>query len=55
MGHEGVVGSLDNLMSYPFIAEAVAAGTLSLHGLWHDIGPGDLYALNPESGNFEAV
>ena len=55
LGHEGVVGSLDNLMSYPFIAEAVAAGTLSLHGLWHDIGPGDLYALNPESGNFEAV
>ena len=55
LGHEGVVGSLDNLMSYPFIAEAVAAGTLSLHGLWHDIGPGDLYALNTESGKFEAV
>jgi carbonic anhydrase len=55
MGHEGVVESLDNLMSYPFIAEAGAAGMLSLHGLWHDIGPGHLYALNPESGNFEAV
>ena len=55
MGHEGVIGSLDNLMGYPFIAAAVAAGTLSLHGLWHDIGPGALYALNPETGAFEAV
>ena len=55
MGHEGVVGSLDNLMSYAFIAEAVAAGALSLHGLWHDIGPGELYALNPDSGTFERI
>ena len=53
MGHQGVIGSLDNLMGYPFVAEAVEAGALSLHGLWHDIGPGALYALNPESGAFE--
>lgn len=55
MGHEGVIGSLGNLLSYPFIAEAVAAGELSLHGLWHDIGPGTLYVFNADSGNFEAV
>lgn len=55
MGHEGVIGSLENLMGYPFIAEAVAAGALSLHGLWHDIGPGTLYALNADSGAFEAI
>ena len=55
MGHQGVIGSLDNLMGYPFVAEAVEAGALSLHGLWHDIGPGALYALNPESGAFEAL
>ena len=55
MGHQGVIGSLDNLMGYPFVAEAVEAGELSLHGLWHDIGPGALYALNPESGAFEAL
>ena len=42
-------------MGYPFVAEAVEAGALSLHGLWHDIGPGALYALNPESGAFEAL
>jgi len=55
MGHQGVVGSLDNLMGYPFIAEAVEVGALSLHGLWHDIGPGALYALNPENGMFEVL
>ena len=55
MGHEGVIGSLDNLMGYPFIAAAVEAGALSLHGLWHDIGPGALYVLNRESGTFEAL
>ena len=55
LGHQGVIGSLDNLMGYPFIAAAVEAGALSLHGLWHDIGPGALYALNPESGGFEAL
>ena len=49
MGHQGVIGSLDNLMGYPFVAEAVEAGELSLHGLWHDIGPGALYALNPKA------
>ena len=55
MGHQGVIGSLDNLMGYPFITRAVEAGALSLHGLWHDIGPGALYALNPENGAFEAL
>jgi carbonic anhydrase len=54
MGHQGVLVSLENLMGYPFVAEAVAAGTLSLHGLWHDIGPGALYAYNPATQKFEA-
>ncbi|MBL6762247.1 MAG: carbonic anhydrase [PS1 clade bacterium] len=55
MGHQGVIGSLENLMGYPFVADAVAAGTLSLHGLWHDIGPGELYELSPESNRFEKL
>ncbi len=54
MGHQGVIGSLENLMGYPFIAEAVTAGNLQLHGLWHDIGSGTLYAYNAESGSFDA-
>jgi len=37
-----VVVSLDNLMSFPFVADRVNEGTLTLHGLWHDIGSGGL-------------
>lgn len=37
-----VVVSLDNLMSFPFVAQRVTDGTLTLHGLWHDIGSGVL-------------
>lgn len=39
---EGVQVSLENLMSYPFVAEAVDAGDLTLHGLWTDIAEMDL-------------
>ena len=45
-----VVVSLDNLMSFPFVAGRVAAGTLSLHGLWHDIGSGALEQYRPRDG-----
>lgn len=37
--------SLDNLMTFPFVASAVEAGELSLHGLWHDIRDGELMML----------
>lgn len=53
MGHQGVVQSLENLAAYPFIAEAMQAGKLSLHGAWHDIGSGTLFVFNADSGTFE--
>ncbi|MBT7642012.1 MAG: carbonic anhydrase [Rhodobiaceae bacterium] len=53
MGQKGVLGSLENLMLFPFVAEAVAAKKLSLHGAWHDIGSGNLFAYNPDSQIFE--
>lgn len=40
--------SLDNLMTFPFVADAVEAGELSLHGLWHDIRDGELMMLSEE-------
>ena len=41
--HAGVLISLENLMSFPFVRDAVENETLSLHGLWNDIGEGNLF------------
>lgn len=39
---QAVVVSLANLVTFPFVAEAIAADRLTLHGLWNDIGEGGL-------------
>jgi len=52
---EGIRVSLENLMTFPFVREAVEAGTLTLHGLWKDIGEGRLDYLDPETGTFVPV
>ncbi|SDE60993.1 carbonic anhydrase [Limimaricola pyoseonensis] len=49
---EGVLVSLENLMTFPFVAEAVEQGRLTLHGLWTDIGGGSLECYDPERGGF---
>ena len=53
MGRRSVVHSLNNLLTFPFIAEAVATGDLALHGAWHDFGTGTLLIYNPETDSFE--
>jgi carbonic anhydrase len=45
--------SLGNLLSFPWIAEPVAAGTLRLHGAWFSIRSGLLMVLRPD-GSFGA-
>ncbi len=52
---EAVVTSLENLMTFPWLASKVEEGTLSLHGLWTDIGEGGLEHYNPETGKFHVV
>ena len=52
---QAVLVSLDNLMSFDFVREAVEEGRLSLHGLWHDIGVGELHQFNPETAAFETL
>ena len=39
---EGIEISLANLLDYPFVAEAVETGQLTLHGLWTDLAEMDL-------------
>jgi carbonic anhydrase len=50
-----VVASLENLMTFPFVASAVQAGTLSLHGLWTEIGEGGLEWYDPRDSGFHPV
>ncbi len=52
---QGVVTSLDNLITFPFVHEAVEAGELSLHGLWIDIREGELEYYDTEAGSFVPV
>ncbi|MEQ1884930.1 MAG: carbonic anhydrase [Bryobacteraceae bacterium] len=46
--HEVVKVSLANLMSFPWIAERVASGSLQLHGAWFNIHTGTLLILRPD-------
>jgi carbonic anhydrase len=47
--------SLDRLMTFPFVAEAVAAGQLQLSGALFSIFDGRLDVLDRQSGDFRAV
>lgn len=53
--HEVIKVSLANLMTFPWIAERVAAGTLALHGAWFAIRSGILTMLQPDGSFAPAV
>ena len=52
---QAVLTSLTNLMTFPFVEKAVQDGSLSLHGLWTDIGEGSLEAFDPATQRFKPV
>ncbi|WOI55561.1 carbonic anhydrase [Palleronia sp. LCG004] len=47
--------SLANLMTFPFVAERVDDGRLSLHGLYNDIVDGELFAYEADADRFVKV
>jgi len=51
----GIGQSLKNLVTFPFVAERVEAGTLSLHGGYFDIATGMLNMRDPENGMFAEI
>ncbi len=53
--HEAVLVSLENLMTFPFVAKEVEAGNLSLHGLWTDIGEGTLLEFDATRKAFKPI
>ncbi|MEZ5953798.1 MAG: carbonic anhydrase [Hyphomonas sp.] len=52
---EGIESSLKNLMTFPFVAKRVEAGTLELHGAWFAIKHGELHWRNAKTGRFEVI
>ena len=50
-----VLVSLENLITFPFVQKAIEDGTLSVHGLWNDIGEGSLESYDPKSGEFKTI
>lgn len=50
-----ILVSLENLMTYPWIAERVAAGTMHLHGWYFDIAQGDLLSYHPARNGFAPI
>lgn len=47
--------SLQNLISFPFVRNAVEAGSLKLHGWYFDFERGELLRHSPPSRRFEVV
>ena len=49
---EAVLTSVKNLTTFPFIKEALKEGSLSIHGLWHNIGTGELMYYDNKTKDF---
>ncbi len=53
--HEAVKESLKNLLTFPWVKDAVNAGKLQTHGWYFDLETGTLSILNKATGEFEAA
>jgi len=49
---EGTLVSISHLASYPWVRQAIEAGTLSLHAWYFHIDSGELLSFHPEQGRF---
>ena len=49
---ESIKTSINNLIEFPFINILLKNKELVLHGLWHDIGTGEIESLDPVTLNF---
>ncbi|GBU17186.1 MULTISPECIES: carbonic anhydrase [Methylobacterium] len=50
--HAMVSQSIENLLTFPFVAERVADGRLALHGAHFGVATGDLWVRDPATGDF---
>ena len=47
--------SIENLRTFPCVKVLEEKGRLNLHGAWFDISTGELWVLDPDSGDFTLV
>lgn len=52
---KALVASLDNLLTYPWVAEKVDKNTLEIHGWYFNLAEGDLQRYNKQTGEFESL
>ncbi len=45
--------SMTNLRTFPYVAEKEKKGELNLYGAWFDIKLGELWLMDPETGEFD--
>ncbi|MGB0497049.1 MAG: carbonic anhydrase [Rubricella sp.] len=55
MERQGVLVSLANLLTFPWVAEAIEQERLTIHGLWIDIGTGELMEFAGDTAQFSTV
>lgn len=53
--YASIFNSLDNLLTFPFVREAITEGRLKLHGAHFSIADGLLFALDPATGKATAL
>jgi len=53
--HVGVVIAMENLLSFPFISEAIDKGKVTIHGLWHNIRDGGLWVYDQNTDKFDVI
>ena len=51
----GILRSVDNLMTFPWIARRVANGSLDVHGWYFDMESGQLLSYLPQTKTFEPL
>jgi carbonic anhydrase len=44
--------SIANLRTFPYIARLESEGKLALHGAWFDVSTGELWVMDPDTGDF---
>lgn len=52
---EAIKQSIDNLLTFPFVREAIDSGQLKIHGAHFDIATAHIYALDSETDQFLAI